>query len=208
MSKKNREIVSGMSAENVSNNTGINTPNTKIKKNQNANRRDFIKVAVASGVGVCAVGTPICAGTRIVLAPVFQESQAGQFYPLTAVGTLTEKPQKFAIVDNKRDAWTTLPNQKIGSLFMRKVGDKVSAFHSLCPHAGCMIQIGTKKNPQTGKDEEMFYCPCHAAHFNFDGKRLDGVSPRDLDSLEVKIENDKVLVRFENFTFGIAEKRS
>jgi Rieske Fe-S protein len=53
----------------------------------------------------------------------------------------------------------------------------------------------------------MFYCPCHAAHFDFGGKRLDGVSPRDLDSLEVKTENNKVHVRFENFTFGIAEKR-
>lgn len=208
MSKKNREIVSGMSAENVSNNTGINVQNNETKKNQNTNRRDFIKVAVASGVGVCAVGAPICAGTRMVLAPVFQENQSGQFYPLTTIESLTEKPQKFAIVDNKHDAWTTLPNQKIGSLFVRKVGDKVSAFHSLCPHAGCMIQIGAKKNPQTGNEEEMFYCPCHAAHFSFDGKRLDSVSPRDLDSLEVKIENNKILVRFENFTFGIAEKRS
>jgi nitrite reductase/ring-hydroxylating ferredoxin subunit len=143
----------------------------------------------------------------MVLAPVFQENPTGQFYLLTTVETLTEKPQKFAIVDNKRDAWTTLPNQKIGSLFVRKVGGEVSAFHSLCPHAGCMIQIGTKKNPKTGNNEEMFYCPCHAAHFSFDGQRLDGVSPRDLDSLETKIENGKVFVKFENFTFGIAEKR-
>jgi Rieske Fe-S protein len=207
MSKKNREIVSGESAETVSNNIGTSSPNTEAKKNKNTNRRDFIKVAVASGVGVCAVGTPICAGTRMVLTPVFQKSPTGQFYPLTTVESLTEKPQKFAIVDNKRDAWTTLPNQKIGSLFVRKIGNEINAFHSLCPHAGCMIQIGTKKNPQTGNEEEMFYCPCHAAHFSFDGKRLDGVSPRDLDSLETKIEDGKVFVKFENFTFGIAEKR-
>ncbi|MDR0704940.1 MAG: Rieske 2Fe-2S domain-containing protein [Planctomycetaceae bacterium] len=207
MSKKNRVIVSGENIEVVSDNTETKTNKIEIKNSKNNNRRDFIKIAVASGLGVCAIGTPICAGTRMVLTPVFQESQAGQFYPLAAVETLTEKPQKFAIVDNKRDAWTTLPNQKIGSLFVRKVGDNVSAFHSLCPHAGCMIQIGTKKNPQTGNDEEMFYCPCHAAHFDLNGKRLDGVSPRDLDSLEVKIENGKVFVKFENFTFGIAEKR-
>ncbi|MDR0336431.1 MAG: Rieske 2Fe-2S domain-containing protein [Planctomycetaceae bacterium] len=208
MSRKNRETVLGESTATVSNNTGTTNLDTETKKGQHADRRDFIKVAVASGVGICAVGAPICAGARMVLAPVFQESQTGRFYSLTTVETLTEKPQKFAIVDNKRDAWTTLPNQKIGSLFVRKVGDEVQAFHSLCPHAGCMIQIGTKKNPQTGNNEEMFYCPCHAAHFSFDGKRLDGVSPRDLDSLEIKIDNGKVLVKFENFTFGITEKRS
>ncbi|MDR3198732.1 MAG: Rieske 2Fe-2S domain-containing protein, partial [Planctomycetaceae bacterium] len=192
MSKKNREIVSSESAETDSDKAGTNVAGTETKKDQNTNRRDFIKVTVASGVGICAVGAPVCAGTRMVLAPVFQESQTGRFYPITTLETLTEKPQKFAIVDNKRDAWTTLPNQKIGSLFIRKTGDKISAFHSLCPHAGCMIQIGTKKNPQTGNEEEMFYCPCHAAHFDFGGKRLDGVSPRDLDSLEVKTENNKV----------------
>ncbi|MDR1962628.1 MAG: Rieske (2Fe-2S) protein [Planctomycetaceae bacterium] len=204
MSKKNRVIVSGENIEIVSDNS--NAPSIETKENNS--RRDFIKVAVAAGVGVCAVGTPICAGTRMVLAPGFQESQAGQFYPLTTINALTEKPQKFAIVDSKRDAWTTLPDQKIGSLFVRKVGSEVSAFHALCPHAGCMIQIGTKKNPKTGNEEEMFYCPCHAAHFRFDGTRLDGVSPRDLDSLEVKIENGNVFVKFENFTFGIAEKRT
>ena len=170
-------------------------------------RRDLLKTAVAAGIGVCAVGTPICAGARMTLAPVFQEARAGKFYPLVAVDTLTEKPQKFHVVDDKQDAWTTLPDQKIGSLYLRKAGDRIVALHSLCPHAGCMIQAGVKKNPKSGADEEMFYCPCHAAHFDLDGKRLDGVAPRDLDALDTKVENGIVCVKFENFTFGIAEKR-
>lgn len=171
-------------------------------------RRTFLKTTVAVGVAVCAVGTPICAGTRAILAPLSQEGQAGKFYPLATVDSLTATPQKFSIVDDKRDAWTTLPNQKIGSVFLRKTADdKIEAFHTLCPHAGCMIQIGVKKNPKSGVDEEMFYCPCHAAHFSLDGKRLDDVSPRDLDSLEIQVENGNVAVKFQNFIFGIAEKR-
>jgi Rieske Fe-S protein len=170
-------------------------------------RRHFLKTAVAAGVGAVAVGTPLCAGTRIVLSAAAQQSAAGKFYPLTTLDSLTDKPQKFSIVDDKKDAWTTLTNQKIGSLYLRKSGDTAEAFHSLCPHAGCMIQVGTKKNPKTGKDEEMFYCPCHAAHFDLDGKRLDTVSPRDLDTLETKIEDGKVLVKFENYTFGITERK-
>ena len=178
------------------------------KKRTDGGRRDALKVAVAAGIGVCALGTPICAGIRMVLAPINQEARDGKFYPLAKLDSLTEQPQKFFVIDEKRDAWMNTPDQKLGSLYLRKSGDQVSAFHSLCPHAGCMVQAGVKKNPQTGNDEEMFYCPCHAAHFDLDGKRLDTVAPRDLDSLEVKIEDETVYVKFQNFTFGITEKRN
>ena len=205
MSKKTAET--GASAE-----TKPNETRAKGKKStspeQDAARRDFLKVSVAVGVGACAVGTPVCAAVRLITAPIFAESAAGKFYPLTTLDSLTERPQKFAIIDDKKDAWTTLPQQKIGTLFLRKTGDTVQAFHSLCPHAGCMIQIGIKKNPKTGVDEELFSCPCHSAHFDLDGNRLDGVAPRNMDALEINIEEGRVFVKFENFTFGIADKKS
>ena len=175
---------------------------------QETARRDFLKVSVAAGVGACAVGAPVCAAVRLVTAPVFADSAGGKFYPITLLASLTEKPQKFTIVDDKKDAWMTLPRQKIGTFFLRKAGDTVQAVHSLCPHAGCMIQMGNKVNPKTGTEEELFYCPCHAAHFNLEGRRLDTTAPRDMDSLEVKIEDGRVFVKFENFTFGIADKKN
>jgi nitrite reductase/ring-hydroxylating ferredoxin subunit len=172
-------------------------------------RRDFLKVSVAAGVGACAVGAPVCAAVRLVTAPVFAEGTGGKFYPLATLDSLPEgKPQKVSIVDDKKDAWTTLPQQKIGSLFLRRVGDVVQAFHSLCPHAGCMVQVGIKENPKTKVEEELFYCPCHAAYFDLDGNRLDAVAPRDMDSLEVEIKDGRVFVKFENFTFGIADKKA
>jgi nitrite reductase/ring-hydroxylating ferredoxin subunit len=171
-------------------------------------RRDFLKVSVAAGVGACAVGAPICAAVRLVTAPVFAESTGGKSYPLATLDSLTERPEKFSIVDDKKDAWTTIPQQKIGTLFLRKVGDTVQAFHSLCPHAGCMLQVGVKTNPKTKAEEELFYCPCHAAYFDLSGKRLDAVAPRDMDSLDVEVKEGRVFVKFENFTFGIAEKKA
>ena len=156
---------------------------------QESVRRDFLKVSVATGIGVCAVGAPICAAVRLVTAPVFAEGTDGKLYPLTTLDSLTEQPQKFFIVDDKKDAWTTLPQQKIGSLFLRKTGETVQAFHSLCPHAGCMIQLGRKENPQTKEEQELFYCPCHGAYFDLNGRRLNTVPPRDMDSLEVEIKD-------------------
>ncbi|MDR3234044.1 MAG: Rieske (2Fe-2S) protein [Planctomycetaceae bacterium] len=199
MSKKNNETKpekSGGSADETS----------KLQKQDAEQRRGFLKTAVGCGIGMCAVGAPVCAAVRLVTAPVFAESAAGKFYTVAALDTLSDKPQKFFITDDKEDAWMKMPNQKIGSLFLRRSGDEVQAFHSLCPHAGCMIQCGVKKRPQTDSEELLFYCPCHAAHFGLDGKRLDGVSPRDMDTLETKVENGKVSVKFQNFTFGTAKK--
>lgn len=175
---------------------------------EDSGRRQFMKATVAAGIAACAVAAPVGAGALTVLSPVCKSSQAGMFYQITTIETVQEKPQKFSVVGDKEDAWTKQANQKIGSIFLSKVGEEIKAFHALCPHAGCMISVGLKKNPKSGQDEELFYCPCHAAHFALTGERLDGVSPRDMDSLEVKTENGHVFVKFENFIFGISEKRS
>ncbi|MDR0520228.1 MAG: Rieske (2Fe-2S) protein [Planctomycetaceae bacterium] len=209
MSKKNKESVNPVAPAEAASVPDAGTK-IKVKKpdspEKSAARRNFMKTSAAAGIGACALGTPLCAAVQMILSPVFAEKVSGKFYPLTTVDALTEHPVKFSISDQKKDAWATLPDQKIGSLFLRKSGDKITALHALCPHAGCMIQTGIRTNPQTKEQEEMFYCPCHAAHFDLDGKRLDGVSPRDMDSLEVNVENNHVLVKFENFTFGTAAK--
>ncbi|MGL4594737.1 MAG: Rieske 2Fe-2S domain-containing protein [Thermoguttaceae bacterium] len=185
----------------------VKTSSVSLSPQTSEKRRDFLKVSVASGVGLCALGAPLGAGTVAVLAPVFQESATGKFYPVTSAESLSEVPQKFQIVDDIRDAWATRPNQKIGSIFLRKINGNVQAFHADCPHAGCMVQVGVRTVPGKETEEVMFYCPCHSAHFDLEGVRIDKVSPRDLDSLEVKVENGIVSVKLQNFVFGISEKR-
>ncbi|MDR3109954.1 MAG: hypothetical protein LBU65_09775, partial [Planctomycetaceae bacterium] len=64
------------------------------------------------------------------------------------------------------------------------------------------------KLPKSDEPEPLFYCPCHAAHFTTDGKRVDQVSPRDMDALEVKVENGMVCVRYENFVVGVVDKKA
>ena len=168
-------------------------------------RRDFIKVSAAAGIGVCALGAPLCAAVQLVTAPIFAESAAGKFYPIATLDSLTERPQRFAIIDDKKDAWTTLPDQRIGTLYVRKVGNEVQALQALCPHAGCMVQV-----IRDSAGEEIFSCPCHVAFFDLSGARqgANNASPRDLDMLEYKIEDGRVFVKFENFAFGIADKRT
>lgn len=178
-------------------------------------RRSFCKTVIALGVGAAAVATPIYGGARMALYPLQQQGLAGKEYALTTLDNLDETPRQYPIIDTVRDAWVSEANQVIGNIFVRKIKKAdgtfgVEAFQTVCPHAGCRIKVGSQKNPKTGKNEDMFYCPCHGDMFTFDGKRIDpsiSKSARDMDSLEARVDpSGKVFVKFQNFRLGDSGK--
>lgn len=172
-------------------------------------RRSFCKSVVAAGIAAAAVAPPVVAGVRVVLSAPEQKGKEARFFQLATIDTLTKTPQKFLISDDTEDAWMLSPQQKIGAVFL-SLNDEgnVHAIQSLCPHAGCTVEVSIRENPKTKIVEPIFYCPCHVASFDLFGVRLDekSQSPRDLDTLEVKVEDGKVFVKFEKFLAGISEK--
>jgi Rieske Fe-S protein len=108
-------------------------------------------------------------------------------------------PQFFQIIADRRDAWTFLPNQPIGAVYLRRNGDDIIAFNVQCPHAGCSVDYDP-----VGRE---FNCPCHKSAFTLEGQR-SGASPsaRDLDQLDVRVDDGQVLVKYENFRTGTAQK--
>ncbi len=172
-------------------------------------RRGFIGLLFGLVGGAIAFATPIYAAVRAVIFPLEKEGIGGKFYYLTTSDQLTETPQKFPIVDDVTDAWVTVPRQTIGTVYARKTKDnEILAWQALCPHAGCVLGVKTMENPKTKTVEMLFACPCHVAHFDLGGQLLDAKpdSPRNMDTLEVKEENGKVSVRFQNFQFGVSQK--
>jgi Rieske Fe-S protein len=167
-------------------------------------RRRFVLKALTLGSGGLAYVVPALAGVVAFLNPLKQKSQAGQFLRVASLDVLPEDgtPQKVSVVADRTDAWNRFPNEPIGALFLRRTGGgQVEALNVVCPHAGCSVQY----EPKDGK----LFCPCHAASFDLDGKRLDETSPspRDLDTLDVEIrDGTEVWVRFQNFRTGIPEK--
>jgi len=78
----------------------------------------------------------------------------------------------------------------------------VIAYTAECPHLSCPVNLAS--------DRKSFFCPCHSSGFRFDGSRINDVSPRGLDTLEVELSDDadpEVRVKFERFQPQMAEKR-
>ena len=137
------------------------------------------------------------------MSPLRQTGQARRSLRLATLDGLPEDgtPRKFSVVADHRDAWTHYPKEPIGAVFLRRTGEnQVQALQVVCPHAGCFVVYDPEKKG--------YFCPCHSASFDRDGKRggSDCPSPRDMDTLEVELRGREIWVNYQKFRTGIAPK--
>jgi menaquinol-cytochrome c reductase iron-sulfur subunit len=163
-------------------------------------RRGFLAQAAAWILGLFAYGVPLLAGLAAFLNPWRQRGEAAFSVRVTTLAALPVggPPQRFPIIAERTDAWTRFPAEAVGAVFLRRVGEKdLAVLSSICPHAGCGVSYDARTNG--------FFCPCHSAHFDIQGKRTDAksISPRDMDMLGYNLRNgSEVWVRFEKFQTG------
>jgi menaquinol-cytochrome c reductase iron-sulfur subunit len=158
-------------------------------------------LVMATCLGACAIGLA-AGGPSIALALAPLDTKGGgkaRWVRAIKLEQLKEgEPKRVAIVDDRRDAWTIERGVELGSVWLVRHGEKVTAFSSVCPHLGCSVNADA-----TGSG---YACPCHTSAFAADGKRKSGPAPRDLDTLETKIEEGFVAVDFRRFRIGIEQK--
>ena len=186
-------------------------------------RRNFFWALLAIVAGGIVGIVPLALGLYTFLVGPFQKKQtplnyeseedqgaASNEYFVAPLGALPEDgmPRRFEIVADRVDAWSFIPGQAIGAIFLsrQKVEpgqSEVLAFHATCPHAGCTVAFNV--------DTNAFLCPCHNSSFGKDGKKIDlsgrsNPSPRGLDKLEVnqdKLARDgEVWVKYVNYYTG------
>lgn len=146
------------------------------------------------GCGALAVPT-----VRFVTAPAHGGASAGRWIQTVRLDSLPEgEPRRVALVADHRDAWTMEKQVQLGAAWLLRKGDEVTAWSVTCPHLGCAVD---RRASAPG-----FNCPCHDSSFDAEGRRLDGPSPRDLDTLGTKVEEGFVLVDFQRFRQGTPEK--
>lgn len=158
-------------------------------------------VTLAVVVGSCAIGAATAIpAAAFVAAPIGSKGNTGRWVRTLRLDQLVEgEPKRVAIVDDRRDAWTIERGVELGSVWLVRHGNEVTAFSSVCPHLGCSVNVAPQK-------EAGFACPCHTSAFERDGKRRSGPAPRDLDSLATRLEEGFVAVEFKRFRIGVPEK--
>lgn len=173
-------------------------------------RRGFFTRVAAGAIGAFVGLFPALAGLRVYFDPLGRKSSGGDKVKVATLDSLVDggAPRRFAVLSDKTDAWTTQKNTPIGSVYLRRIGERVEALNASCPHAGCSVAFKAKHTTKDGEQKEnVFSCPCHDSLFAADGEFDSGVSPRGLDTLEVEVtDKGEVLVKFQNFQAGHAHK--
>jgi len=172
---------------------------------KNIGRRKFIRVATVGASAVCGI-LPFAAGIPAVLDPVAKNSSDSDQVPWSRVAPLASLPEdgspaKFEVILEKVvDAWTTYKDVPVGAVYLSRRKDEVIAFNLKCPHLGCAIDFR--------KQSKDYFCPCHNSSFALDGSITteNSPSPRPMDTMETKVENGQVWLRFQHFRPNISEK--
>jgi len=165
-------------------------------------RRSFLTYASAAVIGGLVALIPAASGLAFFLDPLRRRGKGASFLRVASLDAVPDDgiPRQFPVVAEHVDAWNQ-SIQPVGAVYLRRTeGQEVpECLTAICPHAGCFVAF------DPGSDK--FKCPCHNSSFAIDGAIIPpSPSPRAMDTLECKVDGNEVLVKYENFYTGKADK--
>ncbi|MGC1362669.1 MAG: ubiquinol-cytochrome c reductase iron-sulfur subunit [Silvibacterium sp.] len=160
-------------------------------KLESPGRRSFVVALFAlSGAAVGALlAVPL---VRFAIYPMRKNATDTSWSDLGPVGdfaSLTVPTAKTITLD-RRDAWQATSSQTAVYVLPAKDG-QFTILSPICPHLGCSVRWVVT--------EDKFICPCHGGSFTATGERIAGPPPRSMDSLDSKVEDGVLKVRYQYF---------
>ncbi len=168
------------------------------KKNIVVSRRSFFGALLLVGsAGMGAIlAIPVL---RYILYPLYAKSSKNIWSPVGAMDTFSNLSQPIlSSLDLKQvDGWREVDSSE--AVYVTKDAQgALAVLSSICPHMGCTV---------TWRDgQHDFYCPCHGSVFEPNGRHVSGPSPRGMDPLPNKVEDGKLLVKFEYFRENVPNR--
>ncbi|MFI5176641.1 MAG: ubiquinol-cytochrome c reductase iron-sulfur subunit, partial [Terriglobia bacterium] len=90
--------------------------------------------------------------------------------------------------------WGKFNSQRL--IWILRDGSRLVVFSATCPHLGCTVNAASNG----------FMCPCHGSAWTRDGQRLGGPTLRGLDTLDHRVEEGVLKVKYEFFKQSNAAK--
>lgn len=154
---------------------------------------------------VLGVGAAITGGVAVPIVGYFVSpliKRQGASIPFTPLGSVRDfevnSPRTVDFMARIQDGWTTVQRDRAVWVVRRGESD-FWVYNPHCTHLGCAYHWDDTK--------QRFLCPCHGGVFTIDGTVVAGPPPRPLDTLEWKMQNDVLLVQYQDFTAGTAKKQ-
>lgn len=136
-------------------------------------RRGFVNWLLGTSAGAFALSVlyPV---VRFVVPPPAAESAASSV-------TLPFGPAEIGPNEGKAFRFGNRPG-----LLVRTPGGELRAFSAECSHLSCTVQYRD--------DESRIWCACHNGFFDLNGINVQGPPPRPLDTYDVNVRGDQIVV--------------
>jgi len=135
--------------------------------------RRWVSVLLGSGV-VASVASFLYPAIRYMIPPEVAES--------TSRSVVAAKVNEL-----KRNSGKIFKFGSKPALLVHTADDEWKAFTAVCTHLNCTVQFR--------EDLHQIWCACHNGTFDLQGRNVGGPPPRPLDTLEVHIQGEDVIVR-------------
>ena len=161
-------------------------------------RRSFVlSLFGLSGAAVSALlAIPLVRFVTYPLRKAATDTSWSEVGPVEEFASLTAPVAK-TITLERLDAWQTTSSQTAVYVLPSAAG-QFRILSPICPHLGCSVRWVN--------DQNKFICPCHAGEFSADGVRISGPPPRSMDTLEAKVEDGVLKVRYQYFRQIVSSK--
>ena len=185
--------------ENIEPAAGV--PDQPPESPQQPDRRRFIGwlLSISGAVVAVLLCIPL---VRESLYPVFAKgmggggwSDLGPIDQYTSLNAPSHQLVKLKVVDG----WRQTISEKVVYVTKSSTG-RVEVLTAVCPHLGCEVAWIPA--------QDHFHCPCHGGTFAPDGKYISGPPPRGMDTLPIKTQNGRLMVRYEYFQNLIPAKQA
>jgi len=171
-------------------------PEAPARVSSSAERRSFFGVIIGLITSGIAATLGLAIG-RFTIGPALTGSNSEQWVAAGPLAGIPEgKPVKRVVTIAQEVGWGRFTES--GSVWVVRNSDVITVFSAVCPHLGCSINASANG----------FICPCHRSSWDGAGVKTGGPTPRDMDLLEHRIENDALLVKYQSFKQGVAEKEA
>ncbi len=155
-------------------------------KESKMNREGFLKGAIVSIVTLigAALGLP---ALPYLAGPALQKSGDQEWIRLGPTSKVElGQPTLFKFKVKTQSGWI-VDEQELSAYVLSNDGREFVALSNVCTHLGCRVRWID--------DEKTFFCPCHNAVFDKDGKVAAGPPPRPLDKFEIKVQDNTLYIK-------------
>lgn len=167
---------------------------------ETATRRSYLSwlLGVFGTAVTAVVSTPLVRYTLFPLTAKTAGSRWSDAGPTCDPKSLM-KPLTRTVMIEHLDGWRKSVSERLVYI-TKDTSGQLSALSAVCPHLGCSVQWQDSKNS--------FVCPCHGASYQANGARIGGPAARGMDTLETKVQDGKLLVRYQCFRQSISTKEA